>query len=153
MSAGTTPEVLGRALAAAPDPELARVALSRVGESPVARDLLAEPAAVEAAVRLLGFSSAAADFLVAHPEEAALFTDAGPRDVDDLLAEAAGRRVAVMCSESVWWRCHRRLVADVAVLAHGVDVRHLMPDGSLRPHRPAEGARLTDDGELVWDGA
>jgi uncharacterized protein (DUF488 family) len=70
----------------------------------------------------------------------------------ELLADAEQRRVAVMCSESVWWRCHRRLVADVAVLAHGVDVRHLMPDGSLRPHGPAEGARLTDDGELVWDG-
>ena len=71
----------------------------------------------------------------------------------ELLGEAARLRVSVMCSESVWWRCHRRLVADVAVLAHGVDVQHLMPDGSLRPHRPAEGARLTDDGELVWDGA
>jgi uncharacterized protein (DUF488 family) len=35
-----------------------------------------------------------------------------------LLDEVAARRVAVMCSESVWWRCHRRVVADVAVLAH-----------------------------------
>jgi uncharacterized protein (DUF488 family) len=70
----------------------------------------------------------------------------------DLLAEAAGRRVAVMCSESVWWRCHRRLVADVAVLAHGVDVRHLMPDGSLRPHAPAAGARVGADRLVVWDG-
>lgn len=71
----------------------------------------------------------------------------------ELLADAEQRRVAVMCSETVWWRCHRRLVADVAALAHGVEVRHLMPDGSLRPHRPAEGARLTDQGEVVWDGA
>jgi uncharacterized protein (DUF488 family) len=57
-----------------------------------------------------------------------------------------------MCSESVWWRCHRRLVADVAVLGHGVEVRHLMPDGSLRPHTPAAGARVGPDGLVVWDG-
>ena len=72
--------------------------------------------------------------------------------LDEVLAEAARCRVAVMCSETVWWRCHRRLVADVAMLAHGFDVRHLMPDGSLRPHRPAAGARVREDGQLVWDG-
>jgi uncharacterized protein (DUF488 family) len=70
----------------------------------------------------------------------------------DVLADAARVRVAVMCSESVWWRCHRRLVADVAVLGHGVDVRHLMPDGSVRPHTPAAGARVGPDGLVVWDG-
>jgi len=69
-----------------------------------------------------------------------------------LLEEVATRRVAVMCSESVWWRCHRRVVADVAVLAHGVDVRHLMHDGRLSEHRPSEGARLRGDGLVVWDG-
>ena len=56
-----------------------------------------------------------------------------------------------MCSESVWWRCHRRLIADVCVLGREIDVRHLMPDGHLRPHRPSEGARVRDDGLLVWD--
>jgi len=70
----------------------------------------------------------------------------------DLLDEATRRTVAVMCSETVWWRCHRRLVADVAAMAHGADVRHLMPAGALRPHRPAEGARVREDGLLVWDG-
>jgi uncharacterized protein (DUF488 family) len=69
----------------------------------------------------------------------------------DLLADAAERRVTVMCSESVWWRCHRRVVADVAALAHGIDVRHLMHDGRLTEHRPAEGARLRTDGLVVWD--
>jgi uncharacterized protein (DUF488 family) len=68
-----------------------------------------------------------------------------------LLADVAGRRVAVMCSESVWWRCHRRVVADVAVLAHGVGVRHLMHDGRLTEHRPSEGARLRSDGLVAWD--
>lgn len=56
-----------------------------------------------------------------------------------------------MCSESVWWRCHRRVISDVAVLARGVEVRHLMHDGRLVDHVPAEGARLDRDG-VVWDG-
>ncbi|HEX7464146.1 MAG TPA: DUF294 nucleotidyltransferase-like domain-containing protein [Actinomycetota bacterium] len=64
-----TPETLGRALAEAPDPELARLALSRVGEDPRARRVLARPDVLPVAVRLLGFSTAAADFFVAHPEE------------------------------------------------------------------------------------
>lgn len=68
-----------------------------------------------------------------------------------LLGEAAGRRVAVMCSESVWWRCHRRLVADVAVLAYDVPVLHVMHDGRLTEHHPSEGARLRSDGKVVWD--
>jgi uncharacterized protein (DUF488 family) len=70
--------------------------------------------------------------------------------LDDLLAEAARDAVAAMCSESVWWRCHRRLVADVAVLGRGVPVTHLMPDGRLTPHRPSAGAVLGDDGQVRW---
>jgi uncharacterized protein (DUF488 family) len=69
--------------------------------------------------------------------------------LDEVLAESETRIVAVMCSESVWWRCHRRLIADVAVLARGVPVSHLMPDGRLTPHRPSEGAVLID-GVLHW---
>ena len=83
-----SPEALGRALAGAPDPEMARVALSRVGEDARVREALEEPGATEAAVRLLGFSSAAADFLVAYPEEAGLVSDLAPRSRDDLLVEA-----------------------------------------------------------------
>jgi uncharacterized protein (DUF488 family) len=67
-----------------------------------------------------------------------------------VLDEAAVDEVAVMCSEYVWWRCHRRLIADVAVLAHGVPVHHVMPDGRLAEHRPAEGARLGADGHVWW---
>jgi uncharacterized protein (DUF488 family) len=71
--------------------------------------------------------------------------------LETLLSEAARERVAVMCSESVWWRCHRRLIADVAVLGRGAEVSHLMHDGRLTPHRPAEGARVGEDGLLRWD--
>jgi uncharacterized protein (DUF488 family) len=72
--------------------------------------------------------------------------------LDEVLAEAATGTVAVMCSESVWWRCHRRLIADVAVLGRGVPVHHLMPDGRLAEHRPSEGAVLGDDDAVRWPG-
>jgi uncharacterized protein (DUF488 family) len=71
--------------------------------------------------------------------------------IDEVLAGAAGQTTVVMCSESVWWRCHRRLVADFVTLARGVDVRHLMPDGRLAEHQPTAGVRLRDDGLLVYD--
>jgi uncharacterized protein (DUF488 family) len=73
--------------------------------------------------------------------------------LDELLAEAAREDVAVLCSESVWWRCHRRLIADVAVLGRDVPVFHLMPDGRLSPHRPSAGAVLGDDGAVYWPAA
>ena len=71
--------------------------------------------------------------------------------LDEVLAESADRLVAVMCSEYVWWRCHRRLIADVAVLARRAPVHHLMPDGRLAGHRPSEGAVL-DGGSVRWPG-
>jgi uncharacterized protein (DUF488 family) len=70
--------------------------------------------------------------------------------LDEVLAESADAAVAVLCSESVWWRCHRRLIADVAVLARGVPVTHLMPDGRLTPHRPSDGAVLDTAGQVHW---
>lgn len=79
-------------------------------------------------------------------------TDAFLAGLGELLGDVERGPVAVLCSEAVWWRCHRRLVADV-VLAHGVAVRHLMPDGRLVDHRLSPGARLRSDGCLVWDAA
>ena len=66
-------------------------------------------------------------------------------------AEPETHRVTVMCSESLWWRCHRRLVADFAAVARGIEVSHLMHDGRLEAHRPTPGVRLRDDGLLVYD--
>ena len=70
--------------------------------------------------------------------------------LDELLAQSRRQRTAMMCSEAVWWRCHRRIVADVAVVKFSTEVFHLMHDGRLRAHPPSEGARLRDDGQLVW---
>jgi uncharacterized protein (DUF488 family) len=72
--------------------------------------------------------------------------------LDDVLAGAATVRTAVLCSESVWWRCHRRMIADAAVLTRDVAVRHLMHDGRLQEHPPTDGVRRRDDGLLVYDG-
>jgi uncharacterized protein (DUF488 family) len=71
--------------------------------------------------------------------------------LDEVLAESELRRTAVMCSEAVWWRCHRRLIADVTVLARGRPVEDLMHDGRTVPHPVAEGARLSPDGRVFWD--
>jgi uncharacterized protein (DUF488 family) len=71
--------------------------------------------------------------------------------IDEVLARAATEQVAVMCSESLWWRCHRRLIADFAEIARGVAVRHLLPDGRLEAHRRPPGVRLRPDGLLAYD--
>jgi uncharacterized protein (DUF488 family) len=69
----------------------------------------------------------------------------------ELLAAVPVDRTAVMCSEAVWWRCHRRLIADHAVLVAAVPVLHLGHDGRLAGHPPSPGARLRADGLLVYD--
>ena len=75
--------------------------------------------------------------------------------VDALLTLAGNHEpgaVAVMCAESLWWRCHRRLLADALVLLRGADVEHLFHDGRRQPHRPTEGVRVQgDSARLVYD--
>lgn len=73
--------------------------------------------------------------------------------LDELLADIARTRTAILCSETVWWRCHRRIIADVVMLEHGVAVEHLMPAGRLTEASPSTGARVDEDGRVVWDGA
>jgi uncharacterized protein (DUF488 family) len=71
--------------------------------------------------------------------------------MDEALAQADADCTAVMCAESLWWRCHRRLLADFAVAARGVPVRHLLHDGRIEDHRLSPGLRRRDDGLLVYD--
>jgi uncharacterized protein (DUF488 family) len=70
--------------------------------------------------------------------------------VGELLEAATKTAVAVMCSESVWWRCHRRLLADHLVLVAGVAVEHVFHDGRRTPHPVTPGARRAG-GHVVYD--
>jgi uncharacterized protein (DUF488 family) len=70
----------------------------------------------------------------------------------ELLEIVPRKQVVIMCSETLWWRCHRRLIADVATLGYQLPVTHLLPSGLDEPHHVAAGARLCNDGHIVWDG-
>ena len=65
--------------------------------------------------------------------------------LDELLAFAAIAPTAVMCAEAVWWRCHRRLLAD-ALLVRGVPVRHILSAAEAKPHELSEFARAESGG-------
>ena len=70
-----------------------------------------------------------------------MMTDEFRSAVDLLLPRLEARPTALLCSESVWWRCHRRLVADYLVLVKGWDVRDLMHDGRAGSHHLTAGVR------------
>lgn len=65
-----------------------------------------------------------------------------------LLALSQDRRCAIMCSEAVWWRCHRRIVADY-LMHRGRSVFHLMGPGRAQPATLTPAARADGDG-LVY---
>lgn len=71
--------------------------------------------------------------------------------LDVLIDQATAITTAVMCSESLWWRCHRRLIADAALLLRGEAVYHVMHDGRIQPHVPTAGVRVTREGTLRYD--
>jgi len=70
--------------------------------------------------------------------------------LDALLVQAARTRTVIMCSETVWWRCHRRMIADNALLLRGVSVVHMMPGGKHTVHVPTSGVRVTGT-DLTYD--
>jgi uncharacterized protein (DUF488 family) len=72
------------------------------------------------------------------------------RDVVTWLIETSrDARTAVMCAESLWWRCHRRMLAD-ALLARGCSVQHILQTGRLDPHRFHPAARVAGD-DVLYD--
>lgn len=77
-------------------------------------------------------------------------TDRFRAAVDALVSLAAAERLAVMCAETLWWRCHRALVAD-AVTMRGATVTHLRGVGHRQPHQPHRTVRRGDDGWPVYD--
>ncbi|MBP8931792.1 MAG: DUF488 domain-containing protein [Paracoccus sp.] len=56
---------------------------------------------------------------------------------------------AVMCSEAVWWRCHRRIIADY-LIARGETVFHIMSADRLEPARLTPGAAVQPDGRILY---
>ena len=62
------------------------------------------------------------------------------------------RRCAIMCAEAVWWRCHRRIIADY-LLAAGETVFHIMGHGHVDQARMTEAATPSPDGSLVYRAA
>jgi len=79
-----------------------------------------------------------------------MLTEEFEQGIDRLLEIAASRRTAIMCAESVFWRCHRRLVSDF-VLAQGGSVQHIFPNGEAKPHALTQGAQVTD-GKVTYPG-
>ena len=68
--------------------------------------------------------------------------------------EALGetRTVAMMCAEAVWWRCHRRIIADY-LLAHGHAVFHILGPEAVTPATRTPAARPAAEGGLIYPAA
>lgn len=91
----------------------------------------ARPGSRHAALRSAGFRGYA-DHMETHEFEAAR---------DWLIRASTETPTAVMCAESLWWKCHRRMLAD-ALVAAGCDVRHIVTGGKIDPHRLHPTARI-----------
>jgi len=70
--------------------------------------------------------------------------------VRELLELATGARVAVMCAEAVWWRCHRSLIADY-LKAEGHEVVHIIDEKKTEEHPYTSAARVVN-GRLSYKG-
>jgi uncharacterized protein (DUF488 family) len=77
-------------------------------------------------------------------------TDEFKNGVRELLELAAKTRVAVMCAEAVWWRCHRSLIADY-LKAEGHEVVHILDEKKTEEH-PFTSAAMIVDGKLSYRG-
>ena len=72
------------------------------------------------------------------------------KGIDRLLDLATTDRTAIMCSEAVWWRCHRSLISDY-LKVKGIEVNHIMAIGKAEPHPFTSAARIVN-GELSYRG-
>ena len=68
-----------------------------------------------------------------------------------LLALGDRERVAVMCAEAVWWRCHRRIIADYLIAA-GETVFHILGPGHVEAAQSTPGAKSGPSGTLTYPG-
>lgn len=72
------------------------------------------------------------------------------RSLDELAAWAGRAPTAVMCAEALWWRCHRRLLADALVM-RGWTVSHILASGSGAAHEMTPFARIIE-GDVRYPG-
>jgi uncharacterized protein (DUF488 family) len=76
-------------------------------------------------------------------------TDAFENGFARLLEIEGERRVAMMCAEAVWWRCHRRIVSDY-LLARGHGVQHILSATAPKPAVLTPGAKVRSDGKVLY---
>jgi uncharacterized protein (DUF488 family) len=62
------------------------------------------------------------------------------------------RRCAILCAEAVWWRCHRRIIADY-LLAAGETVLHIMGSGHMVPAHLTGASKADASGVLRYPAA
>ncbi|ACI94556.1 HhH-GPD domain protein [Afipia carboxidovorans OM5] len=72
--------------------------------------------------------------------------------LERLIEEGRKRCSAVMCSEAVWWRCHRRLIAD-NLIARGEMVFHIMGNNRIEAARLTSGAVVRPDKTIIYPEA
>jgi uncharacterized protein (DUF488 family) len=72
--------------------------------------------------------------------------------LDELRGHSQDHVCAIMCAEAVWWRCHRRIVADY-LLAAGDAVEHIMGEGKIEPATLTPGAEPQPDGTILYPAA
>ncbi|NML44149.1 DUF488 domain-containing protein [Ramlibacter sp. G-1-2-2] len=77
-----------------------------------------------------------------------LRTEEFAEGLDVLLNMGEACPTAMMCSELLWWRCHRSLVADVLVFS-GFEVTHIVNERESKPHPYTSPARVAD-GQLLY---
>ena len=74
----------------------------------------------------------------------------GRRSTDDRLRElGGGRQCAIMCAEAVWWRCHRRIIADY-LISEGEAVFHILGEHDIAPASLTAAAKQGPDRTLIY---
>jgi uncharacterized protein (DUF488 family) len=80
----------------------------------------------------------------AHHMRSAAFREG----IDELLRLAQEKRVAIMCAEMLWWRCHRSMISDYLETARGVEVKHIRDASHADGHWVKAEARV--EGDLIF---
>lgn len=76
-------------------------------------------------------------------------TDDFQQALSAIRQQACTRRLAVMCSEAVWWRCHRRIIAD-HLIAHHENVLHILGEHQVKPAQLSPGAVVDAEGMVTY---